>query len=333
MARAGTADQSAKRGESPCSRSDAVPLHECAHLYVSFMMSLRCSRWQSSATLHYTTALDVCVLQPAVLQLCRRLLGDPVCLTGSAEGVIRDPVHAPAPTLGQTWPPGTQAIAPWPDDQKILWQLWHREQGGQHLPGHPYCITSLQCRFQLSASTGHTHCISTVPESVEAKRKLLSEPKLDPDTGEPAQTRYGCYHQVADDFIRDQWRNRYIPQAVDCIAGAGDVIILNNNNVHAGTVRQTDVQRVDFRVDFGHGGAQLDRRTTSIPPRIWRMAPELQDTGLTFKAATPQWAIEAFKGAGGGPAGGGVAADHGWRGAELQPRDSLPLPALPTNKL
>lgn len=292
------------------------------------------SRWQSSVILHYTTALDVCVLHPAVQQLCRRLLGDPICLTGSAEAVIRDPVNEPAPKSGQTWPPGTQATAPWPDDQKIVWQLWHREQGGHHLPDHPYCITSLQCRFQLSDSTGNTHCISTVPESVAAKRKLQSEPKLDPDTGKPAVTRYGCYHQVADDFIRDQWRNRHMPEGVDCVARAGDVIIINNNNIHAGTVRQTEAQRVDFRLDYGHRGAQLDRSTMPIPQRIWDMAPMLQDTtGLFVKAATPQWAAVASRGVGGERAGGGVSADYGWRGAELQPRDSLPRLKSPDCKL
>ena len=193
--------------------------------------------------------------------------------------------------------------------------------------GHPYCITSVQCRFQLSDSTASTHCISTVPESVAAKRALPSEPKLDPDTGEPSETRYGHYHQVADDFVRDQWRNRHLPQGVDCAANAGDCIIINNNNIHAGTVRRTSRARVDFRIDYGHAGAQLARGTNPIPPRIWELAPELRDdSGRAVNAATPAWAVESFKALDGGRAGGGVSAELGWKGAEPLPRDFL----LPT---
>ncbi len=125
-----------------------------------------------------------------------------------------------------------------------------------------------------------------------------------------------------------------MPQGVDCVARGGDVIIINNNNIHAGTVRETEAQRVDFRLDYGHRGAQLDHSTMSIPQRIWDMAPTLQDTtGLFVKAATPQWAVEAFKGAGGERAGGGVSADYGWRGTELQPRDSLHAPKSLDSKL
>ena len=53
--------------------------------------------------------------------------------------------------------------------------MWHREMGGLHLPASidPRCIVSLQVRFQLDETTGKTHTFSTVPESVEAKRRLL----------------------------------------------------------------------------------------------------------------------------------------------------------------
>ena len=37
---------------------------------------------------------------------------------------------------------------------------------------------------------------------------------------------------------------------VDICAKAGDVILLNNTNIHAGTVRAGSPMRVDFRVDY-----------------------------------------------------------------------------------
>ena len=51
------------------------------------------------------------------------------------------------------------------------------------------------------------------------------------------------------------WRNRAADTlhlarpGVDIEAKAGDVIIVANTNIHAGTVRAGTSQRVDFRVD------------------------------------------------------------------------------------
>lgn len=56
---------------------------------------------------------------------------------------------------------------------------------------------------------------------------------------------------------------------------AGTAVLLNNSNVHAGTVRQTALRRVSLRVDYGHiehsmGGRRytsltLQNRTTVAP--------------------------------------------------------------------
>ena len=77
--------------------------------------------------------------------------------------------------------------------------MWHREMGGLHLPASmdPRCVVSLQCRFQLDETTDRTHTFSTVPESVEAKRRLPYLPR-----GEHG------YAQITERFIVDMWRSK-----------------------------------------------------------------------------------------------------------------------------
>ena len=77
--------------------------------------------------------------------------------------------------------------------------MWHREMGGLHLPASvdPRCIVSLQVRFQLDETTDKTHTFSTVPESVEAKRRLPYLPR-----GEHG------YAQITERFIVDMWRSK-----------------------------------------------------------------------------------------------------------------------------
>ena len=77
--------------------------------------------------------------------------------------------------------------------------MWHREMGGLHLPASvdPRCVVSLQCRFQLDETNNRTHTFSTVPESVEAKRRLPYLPR-----GEHG------YAQITERFIVDMWRSK-----------------------------------------------------------------------------------------------------------------------------
>ena len=77
--------------------------------------------------------------------------------------------------------------------------MWHREMGGLHLPASvdPRLIVSLQVRFQLDETTDKTHTFSTVPESVEAKRRLPYLPR-----GEHG------YAQITERFIVDMWRSK-----------------------------------------------------------------------------------------------------------------------------
>ena len=120
--------------------------------------------------------------------------------------------------------------------------MWHREMGGLHLPASvdPRCVVSLQCRFQLDETTDRTHTFSTVPESVEAKRRLPYLPR-----GEHG------YAQITERFIVDMWRSKslclllsspaakdaaahadsHIDEGVDLLCQPGDVVILNNSNI------------------------------------------------------------------------------------------------------
>ena len=88
-------------------------------------------------------------------------------------------------------PPTSRTMEP----NRIHWQMWHREQGGLHLPSHRLCIPSMQVRFQLDNCDSTTHTLSTVPESVEAKRALPCEPR-----------GAGPFSQVTGQFIVDSWR-------------------------------------------------------------------------------------------------------------------------------
>ena len=77
-------------------------------------------RWQSYSILHDTTVFDVCLDCPAVTPLIRRLLGPEGSLS-SGTTRYREPVLEPPPP-GDTRAEG----GPWPEEQKIWWQLWHR---------------------------------------------------------------------------------------------------------------------------------------------------------------------------------------------------------------
>jgi len=128
----------------------------------------------------------------------------------------------------------------WADEEQILWQMWHREQGGQFSPHHPRCITSIQCRFQFNDTGPGTTCISAVPESVEEKAALAWTPLLQED-----RTPHPTLAQLTEPFIVDMWRNRsrdsmHLPRpGVDIMAKAGDCILVANTSIHAGTVRGT----------------------------------------------------------------------------------------------
>ena len=283
-------------------------------------------RWQSGKTMHVTDVFDPLVAHPAVLSLVRRLVGDDCCLTHGAYAGVRDEPADAAPPLGAPWPEGADSVAPWPEsDGGILWQMWHREQGGLFAPHHPRCITSLQCRFQFDDTGPNTTCISAVPESVAEKRALEWTPLLMED-GAP----HPELAQITEPFIVDMWRNRsrgsmHLPRpGVDIAARAGDCIVVANTSIHSGTVRAGSSKRVDLRIDYGHKGlttAPIGERVGDmsssesedvlrswnylrIPTRLAAAHPELVDTLPPPRLAKVQPGKPKVA-----PGGGGINSD------------------------
>ena len=96
-------------------------------------------RWHSGVSMYATDVFDSLVGHPAVLGLLRRLIGPDISITGLGSVGIRDTPAEPAPERGEVWPVGGNgAVAPWGEDENgVLWQMWHREQGGKFAPHHP----------------------------------------------------------------------------------------------------------------------------------------------------------------------------------------------------
>lgn len=123
----------------------------------------------------------------------------------------------------------------------------------------------------------HTrHCISTVPESVEAKR-LLAFAAESPDRARRVHPEYGQERMTHQEF--EYWRNdQRLPGAVDISCRAGSAIVFNNHNFHAGTVRQTPHHRRSFGFDYGHAALcanHEDFRADQVEPRLARRYSEL----------------------------------------------------------
>ena len=238
-------------------------------------------RWQTPSVCHHTDCFDVLFGHPKILPMVRRLMGPDVCIQGPGSLGVRAAVHEAAPKRGSKWPEGTSATAPWPDGENILWQMWHREQGGLFLPSHPNCIHSLQIRVQLNDTDKTGHTFSTVPESVAQKKQLPWVPQLD-QNGEPT-----IEAQITGPFMEQMWRNRYFPEGVDVCAKAGSVVLVNNSNIHAGTVRSSPTERVDFRFDFGH-------KSLSSAIKVELASTEQMATGTYSRDTVPERLFQAY---------------------------------------
>ena len=134
----------------------------------------------------------------------------------------------------------------------------------------------------------------TVPESLEAKRSL---PVRSTDDG---RFIVGDYHP------EDMWYTRHRPDGLDVHAPAGSVVIQNNVNIHAATVRQSTVPRITVHVDWastagsfgsGWGNARAgndeavavwqgkrEAKATAVPPRLM----EDQEWGWLFDSTLPR---------------------------------------------
>jgi ectoine hydroxylase-related dioxygenase (phytanoyl-CoA dioxygenase family) len=121
--------------------------------------------------------------------------------------------------------------------------MWHREEGGRCLPHQPFLIHSLQLALELDDNRADGHCLSIVPESLAEKRALEWEV-----SGEDNQ---GIRYQLTEPFIAQMWRNNNLrPDGVDVLCKAGTLVLFNNSNVHAGTVRTTQRPRRTLGMHF-----------------------------------------------------------------------------------
>ena len=196
-------------------------------------------RWQQHTLLADSREFDwlfTCVLQhPLVLPLVRTIAGEEACLSGMFSR-YREPVLEPPP-------PPEQRVEGSTGEPGVHWRMWHREEGGRCLPKQPFFIHSLQLALELDANRPDGHCLSIVPESLEAKRKLKWEV-----SGEDAQ---GVRYQILEPFIQKMWRNNNRrSDGVDVLCEAGTLVMFNNSNVHAGTVRQTPRPRRTLNFHF-----------------------------------------------------------------------------------
>jgi hypothetical protein len=203
-------------------------------------------RWQTDELLRTDTgAIALVARHPWLMQLASELIGPSARFQG-INAMWREPVPEPPPS---SVPPAYAASG-------IHWQLWHREGGGHHVPSHPRCIPSLQCVFYLDDCDASSHCFSYVPESVAQKQALPLEPA--------AAEGNGTTHVKRDSITGSDsmWANRplagragwpldVLGGGVDVLEPAGTVIVLNNNSLHAGTVRgPTDRPRRTLHVKY-----------------------------------------------------------------------------------
>ena len=201
-------------------------------------------RWQTDEVLRTDTgAIAVVARHPPLMQLVSELIGPSARFSGVG-AMWREPVpEAPPPTV----PPAYAAAG-------IHWQLWHREAGGHHAPSHSRCIPSLQCIFYLDDCDATSHCFSYVPESVAQKQALPLEP------GAAENSRISVKRDSPTGSAT-MWTNKPLAgrpgwpfdlgSGTDVLAPAGSLIVLNNNNLHAGTVRgPTDRPRRTLHVSY-----------------------------------------------------------------------------------
>jgi hypothetical protein len=203
-------------------------------------------RWQTDELLRTDTeAVALVARHPLLMQLASELIGPSARFQG-INAMWREPVQEDPPS---TVPPAYAAAG-------IHWQLWHREGGGAHAPTHPRCIPSLQCIFYLDACDATSHCFSYVPESIEQKQALPIEPIS--DSNAPVHVK-----RDSPTGSDQMWTNRPLEgragwpsdlgTGVDVLGPAGTLIVLNNNNLHAGTVRgPTDRPRRTLHVQCAY---------------------------------------------------------------------------------
>jgi hypothetical protein len=211
-------------------------------------------RWQTDELLRTETdAVALVARHPLLMQLASALIG-PTCRFSNVGCMHREPVPEPPSNV-------PDAFA----TQGIHWQMWHREAGGSAAPDHALCIPSLQCLFYLDDCTEDSHCFSFVPESVAQKRALPHETADNgggPTADGPDRMRVRRDSVTGSD---DMWRNVPLEgrpgwppelKGRDALAPAGALVVQNNHNLHAGTVRgPTNRPRRTLHVGYRNMGS------------------------------------------------------------------------------
>jgi hypothetical protein len=125
-------------------------------------------RWQCNRLFEADTSLDpllhTLLTAEPLATLVREIVGDDLCLR-TVWSMWRMPVHEPPPP-----PEEREEGSAWPVESGVHYQMWHREEGGILLPQHPLFVHSLQVKVELDDCDSTTHCITTVPESLDEKR-------------------------------------------------------------------------------------------------------------------------------------------------------------------
>ena len=248
-------------------------------------------RWQTSGLFTHDSSFDLLLdrllTSEPLAGVVRDIVGPDLCLrSGGMWAMWRMPVHESPPLPEERG----EFQSPWPVESGIHYQMWHREQSGLCLPGHPLHVHSLQVKLELDDCDSSCHCISTVPESVTEKKQLPLED--DAKGSRRSHPVYGPERMTFKDF--EYWRNtERLPNAVDISCAAGSAIVFNNHNYHAGTVRQTTRHRRSFGFDYGHaslctpegntparGTIECERRLIErYPSLLGYLAPGTQATG------------------------------------------------------
>lgn len=196
-------------------------------------------RWQQHTLLSDSREFDWVfnhVLQhPLVLPLVKAVAGQEACLSGMFSR-YREPILVPPP-------PPEDRVEGSTGEPNVHWRMWHREEGGRCLPHQPFFVHSLQLALELDDNRADGHCLSIVPESLAEKRALGWKV-----SGEDTQ---GVRYQLTEPFIDQMWRNNNRrPDGVDVLCQAGTLVLFNNSNVHAGTVRTTPRPRRTLGMHF-----------------------------------------------------------------------------------
>ena len=189
------------------------------------------------------SGFDDVITHPGILPLSRRLLGDGITFEEFSV-TVREPIE--------------EKLA-----GGIKQQAWHRDDC--HRLDHPLLLQSLSVVIYLTdVDDGATqHTFSIMPESLATKRglpgvgnraaeeRLLEEdaPLLGrPDPARPAGAEGSAF---------------------DVVGKAGTAIFFHTGNLHAGTVRQTPVERRSIHLYYGHADQPpLSNHLTATPRRL-----------------------------------------------------------------